>query len=61
LITLQKNNYVGKFLNVISNSLRNALENKMNDNELSGEYRVVRKLAELNPKIVFDVGANVGI
>jgi hypothetical protein len=33
----------------------------MNDNELSGEYRVVRKLAELNPKIVFDVGANVGI
>ncbi|WP_169714373.1 FkbM family methyltransferase [Algoriphagus antarcticus] len=37
------------------------MENKMNDNELSGEYRVVRKLAELKPKIVFDVGANIGI
>jgi len=61
LITLQKNNFVGKFLGVISNSLRNALENKMNDNELSGEYRIVRKLAKLNPKVVFDVGANVGI
>lgn len=32
----------------------------MNDNELSGEYRVLRILAKNNPKVVFDVGANVG-
>ncbi len=32
----------------------------MNDNELSGEYRVLRILAKSKPKVVFDVGANVG-
>lgn len=32
----------------------------MNDNELSGEYRVLRIFAKNNPKVVFDVGANVG-
>jgi FkbM family methyltransferase len=60
-ITLQRNNSFGKFLGGISNSLRNALENKMSDNELSGEYRIIRKLAANGPKLVFDVGANVGI
>lgn len=60
LITLQKRNFLGKKLQGIASSLRNALENKMNDNELSGEYRVLRILAKSNPKVVFDVGANVG-
>lgn len=59
-ITLQRRNYFGKFLSRISKSLQNALENKMNDNELSGEYRVLRILAKSNPKVVFDVGANMG-
>ena len=59
-ITLQKRNLFGKLLNNISFSLRNSLGNKMNDNELSGEYRVVRKIALLKPNVVFDVGANVG-
>lgn len=58
--TLQRNNFFGRGLISISRAIRNSLENKMNDNELSGEYRVLRKLAALNPKIVFDVGANVG-
>ena len=40
--------------------IHHALENKINDNELSGEYWVLRKLTELQLKIVFDVGANVG-
>lgn len=60
-ITLQKRNSIGKILDLVSRSLRNALENKINDNELSGEYRVLRKLADSKPAIVFDVGANVGI
>ena len=60
LITLQKRNFLGKKLEVISSSLRNALENKMNDNELSGEYRVLRILSKNRLKVVFDVGANVG-
>lgn len=60
LITLQKRNFLGRTLQGISTSLRNALENKMNDNELSGEYRVLRILGRSNPKVVFDVGANVG-
>ncbi|MBN3582542.1 FkbM family methyltransferase [Algoriphagus aestuarii] len=61
LITLQKNNPFGKILEGISTSLRNALENKMSDNELSGENRIIRKLAKASPNVVFDVGANVGI
>lgn len=59
-ITLQKRNSIGRALRNVSHSLRNALENKMNDNELSGEYRVLRILARKNLKVVFDVGANVG-
>lgn len=59
-ITLQKRNFFGRFLEFISNSIKNSLENKMNDNELSGEYRVIRKIAKLKPEVVFDVGANMG-
>ena len=58
-ITLQKRNFLGKSLDKISSSLRNALENKMNDNELSGEYRLLRIISKSNTKVVFDVGANV--
>lgn len=60
LITLQKRNFLGKALEKLSSSARNALENKMNDNELSGEFRVLRIVGKSNPKVVFDVGANVG-
>lgn len=59
-VTLQKRNSLGKTLKILSSSIHHALENKMNDNELSGEYRVLRILAKNNPKVVFDIGANVG-
>jgi FkbM family methyltransferase len=60
LITLQRRSFLGGKLQSISTSLRNALENKINDNELSGEYRILRIFAQSNPMVVFDVGANVG-
>ncbi|TDQ19584.1 FkbM family methyltransferase [Algoriphagus boseongensis] len=59
-ITRQKRTAFGRLLSRFSLGIHHALENKINDNELSGEYWVLRKLAKLQLQIVFDVGANVG-
>ncbi|MFD2036379.1 FkbM family methyltransferase [Belliella marina] len=59
-ITLQRRNWFGGFLKKVFRTVFHALENKNNDNQLSGEYAIWEDLKEQQIKVVFDVGANVG-
>lgn len=60
LLALQRNNLFGRFLYSSGKSLLNALNNKINDSNLSGEYWFLKNLNRSEIKVVFDVGANVG-
>lgn len=60
ILALQRRNYLGKFLYSISKSLSNAMNNKINDGNLSGEYWFLKELENKEIKVVFDVGSNVG-
>lgn len=57
---MQGKNLLGKFLFSFSRSLLNALNNKINDPNLSGENWFLQNLNHSAIKLVFDVGANVG-
>lgn len=59
-ITHQKNNSIGVVLGRITKTISHALENKNNDNNLSGEYRIWEVLKNQPIHTIFDVGANVG-
>lgn len=59
-ITLQRRNWLGRRLLTTASTLRNALENKMEDSELNGEYWFLSQLDFDSSKLVFDVGANIG-
>jgi FkbM family methyltransferase len=56
----QRRNYFGKFLLKFSKSLSEALNNKINDGNINGEYWYLKNLNHSKIKVVFDVGANVG-
>lgn len=60
LIAIQRKNRIGSLLFSISQSLSNALNNKINDSRLNGEYNFLERLDSKKIKVVFDVGANVG-
>lgn len=60
LIALQRKNRLGKLLFSASQSFLNALNNKINDPDLSGENWFLQNLNHSEIKVVFDVGANVG-
>lgn len=60
MLALQRRNFLGRFLFSIAKSLTNAMNNKINDGNLSGEYWFLKKLNPLEIKVIFDVGANVG-
>jgi len=59
-LTLQRNNKLGKFLGRTAATIIHALDNKNNDNLLSGEYRIWEDLKSEEIKVIFDVGANIG-
>lgn len=60
LIAIQRKNCLGRLFFSISQSLSNALNNKINDSRLNGEYNFLERLDSNLLKVVFDVGANVG-
>ncbi|WP_026947191.1 FkbM family methyltransferase [Algoriphagus marincola] len=60
ILASQRRNVVGRFLFSTAQSLLNALNNKINDSNLSGEFWFLENLNHSEIKVVFDVGANVG-
>lgn len=60
MLALQRRNFFGRFLFSSAKSLSNAMNNKINDGNLSGEYWFLKNLNPSGIKVVFDVGANVG-
>lgn len=60
VIARQRKNFLGKVLFSLSQSLSHALNNKISDSNLNGEYRFLKNLNHSDIHIVFDVGANRG-
>lgn len=60
MLALQRRNFFGRFLFSSAKSLSNAMNNKINDGNLSGEYWFLENLYPSEINVVFDVGANVG-
>jgi FkbM family methyltransferase len=60
LLCLQRKNFIGKTLGSLAKSITHALDNKINDGTLSGEYWFLKNLNHSEIKVVFDVGSNVG-
>lgn len=44
----------------LGRSINRFYENRSHDHYCNGEFMVLRKLSQLNPGVIFDVGANVG-
>lgn len=60
VLASQRRNALGRFLFSTAQSLLNAMNNKVNDGDFSGEYWFLKNLNHSEIKVVFDVGANVG-
>lgn len=60
ILALQRYNILGKSIFSICQSLLDALNNKIGDSNLNGEFWFLKNLNHSEIKVVFDVGANVG-
>lgn len=60
IISSKKNSIFGRILYSISQKLIKVFENKNNNHHTNGEFWLIRKLQNTNPKVIFDVGANRG-
>jgi len=59
-ISDRRSNWLFKKLFGLAKKYIKIYENRNNDHITNGELRVIKILAKHNPKVVFDVGANVG-
>lgn len=59
-ISKSKNNRIVNLFKGLSQTFIDACENMNNDHRSNGEQWLQKKIAEINPVIIFDVGANKG-